>query len=104
MRSVPASGSSSARGRREVVGLKEELPRAWDERLPRRRQEDPAPVALEEPHAQQALELGQLRAQRGLRDAAAVGGTAKGELVGDGHRVLELAKRERVGCGGYDSQ
>ncbi len=59
-------------------------------------------AALEEHDAERLFELRDLRAQRGLRDVAALGGAAKRALLGDGDHVLELAEREGMGRGAHE--
>ena len=56
-----------------------------------------APIALEQPHAERALELADLRAERGLRDVAALGRAAEAARVGDRDGVLQLPQGEREG-------
>ena len=85
-----------ARGGGEVVRLDEHAPRTREERLARRGDQHAPPVALEEPHAQGRLELRDLGGERGLRDAAPLGGAAEAQGLRDGERVLQLAEREGV--------
>ena len=88
----------------QILGLEQHAPRPRHQLLARRRQKHPPPIALEEPHAERSLQLGHLRAQRGLRHVAALGGAAEALRVGDRDDVLELAEGQRQGAHGVDSQ
>ena len=74
----------------EIVGLRQQTPRAGDDLLARRGRQHAAAVALEQAHAERRLELGQLRAQRRLRHAAERGRLAKAARAGHRDRVLQL--------------
>ena len=81
----------------QIVGVDQHAARALDQVLARGREQHAPAVALEQAHAQRALELGELRAQRRLRHAALLGRAPKAARVGDGDRVLQLAQRGGVG-------
>ena len=70
-RSVPAQRVAQPPGGvDQVVRLDQHAARARDQLLARRRRQHAPAIALEEAHAQRALELGELRAQRRLGHAA----------------------------------
>jgi hypothetical protein len=56
-------------------------------------------TAFEEADPERFLHLRDLAAERRLGDPAARGSATEGELVGHGHDVLQLPKRERVRAG-----
>jgi hypothetical protein len=85
-----------ARRAGEVVGLGQQPARAGHELLAGGGGQHAPPIALEQAHAQGGLQLGELCAQRRLRDVAALGGTPEAAGVGHGDGVLELAQGERV--------
>src|SRR5262249_7553577 len=82
---------------REVVRFEEKAARAVEELFACCGDEDAAAVALEEAHAERLLELGQLRAQRRLRDVTELRRPAEAQRLRDGDRVLDLPEREGVG-------
>jgi hypothetical protein len=86
----------AAGGVEQAVRVHEQAPRALDEERARRGGQHAAAVALEELHAEQVLELGELGAERGLGHAALLGRLAEAEQIGHGHDVLELPQREGV--------
>ena len=53
-------------------------------------------VTLEQLNPEILLQLGDLRAERGLRDVASLGCLAEAERIGDRNRVLQLAQRKRM--------
>ena len=81
----------------QIVGVDQHAARALDQVLARRREQHAPAVALEQAHAERALELRELRAQRRLRHAALLGRAPEAARVGDRDRVLELAQRGGVG-------
>lgn len=87
----------AAGGVDEVVGGEEHRAGAGDQLGAGAGDQHAPAIALEERHPEAALELGELGAERRLRDPAAGGGAVEGELVGDRADVLELAEREREG-------
>ena len=50
----------------------------------------PGATAVQEGHAELALQLGDRLAQRGLRDVQLLAGAAQRPVLGDGREVLEL--------------
>jgi len=87
-----------ARGHFHQIGrLAQDRARPLDHLASGRGQEHAPPVALEDPHAQRALEVRELGAQRGLGDVTALGGGAEAQRVRHRHHVLELAQAEGPG-------
>ena len=62
-----------------------------DHSLAGRGHQDSTAIALEQVDSKNVFELLHLRAQSRLRDVAPRGGASKGQLLGDGDDVLELA-------------
>ena len=79
------------------VGIGEQAAGALDDVLPGRGDEHATAIALEQPHAEHALELRELGAQRRLRHAALCCRPPERGLVRDRDGVLELPKAERMG-------
>jgi hypothetical protein len=76
----------------EIARIHEQAPGALENLLARIGGHDPAPIPLEEAHAQAGFELRDLSAERGLRHVALLGGPPEASRVGHRHRVLELAQ------------
>src|SRR6185503_7497518 len=90
-------------GIRKLVRAQEIPPGPVEKLPPGRRDENLAPIPLEERDAQASLEGRDLRRQRRLSDATAFGGLVERERVGDRSRVLELAQREGMRGVAHDS-
>ena len=77
----------------QVVDAAQRLARALDHARSGGRHEHLAPVALEQPQAQQLLELADLERERRLRDRAGLRRAPEVEGVGERDQVLELTDR-----------
>ncbi len=79
----------------EVAGGHEHGARLRNDGEPGCRYPHLAPVALEDAHAERALDLRHLRAERRLRHVTRLGGPPEAAEIGDGNEVLQLAQRHR---------
>ena len=78
-----------------MLGLREDAADLVEERAARGGELDAAVGAVEQHDVQLALELADLLAERGLRDAQARRGAAEMQLLRDGQEVAEVAELHR---------
>jgi hypothetical protein len=82
-----------ATARTSVTSGSEDAARAPHHLLAGRCEQHAPPVALEERDAEHALEVLDLRAQRGLRHRATLRGPTESQGIGHRHDVLQLPQR-----------
>lgn len=103
-RLLAATVGEPRRGLRKIVRLAQHPARSREE-FHSGAGDQHAPLrALEQPHAERALELRHLRGERRLRDGTQVRRLPEAPRLGDDRDVLELAKRTGMGRPAHDSR